>query len=267
MNRRYLLPLLCIAAFAAMAAVPDLLAPFTPTQRFIAYQGPDAVHLLGTDDMGRDILSLVIYAARLSLVIGVASGALAIVIGTAVGLAAGWRHGLLDDVLMGTTDIVLIIPKIPLVIILAAYLSPGPWLLILVLGLLSWESVARVVRSKVLQIRSSGYILAARCFGFSDTRIVLREVLPVVFPVIVPKFVLVTASAMISEASLSFLGLSDPAMISWGVMIADAFNHGGFIREMWYWWMPPAVCIIFGVLAITSLAFIREQGVREVIQV
>lgn len=264
--RRYLLPLALIAVFATMAIFPSLIAPFTPTERFTTYQAPDKVHIFGTDDMGRDILSLVIYATRLSLFIGFASGAVAIVIGTVIGLVAGWRTDILDDLLMGATDIVLILPKIPLVIILAAYLSPGPWLLILVLGLLSWESVARVVRSKVMQVRSADFVLAARCLGFSDTYIIFREILPVVFPVVVPKFVLVTASAMISEASLSFLGLSDPTVISWGVMISDAFNHGGFIRKMWYWWMPPALCIILGVLAITSLAFLHERGAREVVQ-
>jgi peptide/nickel transport system permease protein len=117
-----------------------------------------------------------------------------------------------------------------------------------------------------MQVRSADFILAARCLGFSEASIILREILPVVFPVVVPKFVLVTASAMISEASLSFLGLSDPTMLSWGVMISDAFNHGGFIREMWYWWMPPAICIILGVLAITSFAFLHERGNREVMQ-
>ena len=266
MKHRYFLPFALIAIFAAMATFPDLIAPFTPTERFSAYQAPDAAHLFGTDDMGRDIFSLVVYAARLSLLIGFASGAVAIVIGAAIGLAAGWRTGILDDLLMGSTDIVLILPKIPLVIILAAYLTPGPCLLILVLGLLSWESVARVVRSKVMQVRSADFVLAARCLGFSEASIILREILPVVFPVVVPKFVLVTASAMISEASLSFLGLSDPTMLSWGVMISDAFNHGGFIREMWYWWMPPAICIILGVLAITSFAFLHERGNREVMQ-
>jgi len=94
----------------------------------------------------------------------------------------------------------------------------------------------------------------------------MREILPVVFPVIVPKFVLVTAAAMISEASLAFLGLSDPLMVSWGGMISDAFTYSGFLRGMWYWWLPPALCIILGVLAITSLAFIHERGVREVVQ-
>ncbi len=148
--------------------------------------------------------------------IGFASGMLAVFVGTAFGLLAGWRKGILDEFLMGTTDIVLILPKIPLVIILAAYLGPSPWVLIFVLALLSWESIARVVRSKVIKIRSAEYILAASCLRFSDFRIMVREILPVVFPVIVPKFVLVTAAATISEASLAFLGLSDPLMVSWG---------------------------------------------------
>ena len=249
-----------------VAIFPAAFAPYEVSDRGLTYQGPSAEHLLGTDNMGKDIFSLLIYGARWTLMIGFASGLLAVSVGTAFGLLAGWRKGFLDEFLMGTTDIVLILPKIPLVIILAAYLGPSPWVLIFVLGLLSWESIARVVRSKVIQIRSSNYILAAKCLGFSDCKIMLREILPVVFPVIVPKFVLVTAAAMISEASLAFLGLSDPLMVSWGGMISDAFTYSGFLRGMWYWWLPPALCIILGVLAITSLAFIHERGVREVVQ-
>lgn len=249
-----------------VAIFPAAFAPYEIFDRGLTYQGPSAEHLLGTDNMGKDIFSLLIYGARWTLMIGFASGLLAVSVGTAFGLLAGWRKGFLDEFLMGTTDIVLILPKIPLVIILAAYLGPSPWVLIFVLGLLSWESIARVVRSKVIQIRSSNYILAAKCLGFSDCKIMLREILPVVFPVIVPKFVLVTAAAMISEASLAFLGLSDPLMVSWGGMISDAFTYSGFLRGMWYWWLPPALCIILGVLAITSLAFIHERGVREVVQ-
>ena len=266
-DRRYILPGLLILILLTVAAVPGVFAPYSTTDRDATYQAPGPDHLLGTDNMGKDIFSLLIYGARWTLMIGFASGLLAVFVGTAVGLLAGWRKGILDEFLMGTTDIVLILPKIPLVIVLAAYLGPGPCVLIFVLGLLSWESIARVVRSKVIQIRSSEYILAARCLGFSDARIMFKEILPVVFPVIVPKFVLVTAAAMISEASLAFLGLSDPLMVSWGGMISDAFTYSGFLRGMWYWWLPPALCIILGVLAITSLAFIHERGVREVVQV
>lgn len=265
-DRRYILPLLLIAVLLIAAVFPGVFAPYEVAERDATYQAPSAEHLLGTDNMGKDIFSLLIYGARWTLIIGFSSGILAIIIGTAIGLLAGWRKGIPDEFLMGTTDIVLILPKIPLVIILAAYLGPSPWVLILVLGLLSWESIARVVRSKVIQIRSSNYILAARCLGFSDAKIMVREILPIVFPVIVPKFVLVTAAAMISEASLAFLGLSDPMMVSWGGMISDAFTYSGFLRGMWYWWLPPALCIILGVLAITSLAFIHERGVREVVQ-
>jgi len=265
-ERKYILPSLLIGIFVIMAAIPGYIAPYGPSERFGGYQYPSIEHILGTDDMGRDIFSLLVHAARLSLLIGIASGVLAIGIGVIVGLVSGWFSGVLDDIFMGLTDTVLILPKIPLIIIFAAYLEPGPWLLISVLGLLSWESVARVVRAKVLQVRTMGFVLSARCFGFSTAYILSREILPVLFPVIVPKFVLVTASAMIAEASLSFLGLSDPTMISWGVMISDAFTHGGFIRQMWYWWLPPTLCIILGVCAITSIAFLYEHGARDAIQ-
>ena len=265
-NRRYILPALLIGIFIFVAAFPQYIAPYEPSERFGGYKSPSIDHFLGTDDMGRDIFSLLVHAARLSLLIGCASGGLAIGIGVLIGLLSGWFYGIWDDMLMALTDIVLILPKIPLIIVMAAYLEPGPWLLIIVLGVLSWESGARVVRAKVLQVRSMGFILSARCFGFSSAYILSREILPVLIPVIVPKFVLVTASAMIAEASLSFLGLSDPTMISWGVMISDAFTHSGFIRQMWYWWLPPALCIILGVCAITSIAFLYEDRTQEAIQ-
>ncbi|MDR2855403.1 MAG: ABC transporter permease [Methanomicrobiales archaeon] len=264
--RKYALSALLIGIFVIMATIPGYIAPYGPSERFGGYQTPSTAHIMGTDDMGRDIFSLLVHAARLSLLIGVVSGVLAIGIGVIVGLLSGWLGGIWDDIFMGLTDTVLILPKIPLIIVMAAYLEPGPKLLIVTLGLLSWESGARVVRAKVLQVRTMGFVLSARCFGFSSAYILSREILPVLFPVIVPKFVLVTASAMIAEASLSFLGLSDPTMISWGVMISDAFTHSGFIRHMWYWWLPPTLCIILGVCAITSIAFLYEGRTRELIQ-
>ena len=265
-NRKYLLPSVLIGVFVIMAAVPGYIAPYGPSERFGGYQSPSSEHILGTDDMGRDIYSLLVHAARLSLLIGVASGVLAIGIGVIVGLLSGWYPGVWDDIFMGFTDTVLILPKIPLIIVLAAYLELGAWLLIAVLGLLSWESVARIVRAKTLQLRTMGFVLSARCSGFSTGYILRNEILPVLFPVIVPKFVLVTASAMIAEASLSFLGLSDPTMISWGVMISDAFTYSGFVRQMWYWWLPPTLCIILGVCAITSIAFLYEHETRDALQ-
>lgn len=262
----YLFPCAILGFFTLLALFPELFAPYGPRELVKPWCEPCAEYLLGTSNLGRDNLTLLIYAARITLLIGFASAALAISIGVVIGLISGWHRGPVDDLLMGATDIVMIIPKFPLIIILSAYLSPGPWILILVLGALSWEGVARVVRSKVLQVRSTEYILCARCLGFSRWHIMFREIFPVVLPVVVPQFVLATAGAMLSESALSFLGLSSTTMTSWGVIISDAYTYGGFSEGMWYWWLPPAVCIILCVIAVTSIAFIHERGQRVVIQ-
>ncbi len=264
--RLYLFPVIILGFFTLLALFPELFAPYSPKALLSPWHEPSAEYLLGTNNLGRDNLTLLIYAARLTMLVGFASAALAISIGVLIGLVSGWHRGPVDDVLMGGTDIVMIIPKLPLILILSAFLTPGPWILILVLGALSWEGVARVVRSKVLQIRSTEYILSARCLGFSKWHIMIREIFPVVLPVVVPKFVLATAGAMLSESAVSFLGLSSVTMLSWGQIISDAYTRGGFSQGMWYWWLPPSLCIVLVVIAVTSIAFIHERGQRVVIQ-
>ncbi|WP_269848795.1 ABC transporter permease [Methanosarcina horonobensis] len=181
--------------------------------------------------------------------------------GIVLGICAGYFRGALDEVLMGFTDVVLIIPKIPLIIVLGAYLQPSIWILIPVLGLLSWESTARVTRSKTLQLREAGYVKSARCMGFSSWHIMSTDIFPNLYHVLLPKFMLATASAMISEASLSFLGLSDISMKSWGTMLSFAFFRGGFIRDMWWWYVPPGICITLCVISIALIGFgLETQG-------
>lgn len=258
----------CIAVFVLLifillAAFPSVFAPYDPNERFGPYVNPSVNHILGTDDMGNDIVSVLIFATRISLIVGICAGGLSMIIGITIGLVSGYGKGLVDDLLMGLTDIVLIIPKIPAIILIAALMRPGLWILILVLGLLSWETTARVVRARVMQVSAAPYILSARCLGFSKTYIMTREILPVTIPVIIPKFLLVVAGAMISEASLSFLGLSDPTMESWGKMIADAFSYGGFIRDMWWWYLPPALCICVSVYCMVRIGMIWERPGEE----
>jgi peptide/nickel transport system permease protein len=156
---------------------------------------------------------------------------------------------------MGITDIVLMIPRIPLIIILTAFLKPGYWIMILVLGLLWWATTARVVRSKTLQIREMDFVLSAQTLGFSDRYIMFSDIMPNLIHILIPKFMLTVASAMISEASLSFLGLGDPTQKSWGMIINFAFQKGGFINEMWWWYIPPGLCITLCVLSIVSFTF------------
>jgi peptide/nickel transport system permease protein len=253
--------LLCLVLWAV---VPQAWAPGDPDKRFRPYLEPSSAHPLGTDDMGHDIFNLVVYSARISLVIACGAGTLSILIGLCIGLVSGYYPGIIDDILMGITDLILVIPKIPLIILLAALTRPGLVLLILVLGFFSWETTARVIRSRVMQVSGAGYVLSARCLGFGPGWIMTREIMPVVYPVVLPKIMLVVAGALISEASLSFLGLSDPTMNSWGKMISDAFAHGGFIRGMWWWYLPPALCIILVILSCVRIGMIWEKPGEEV---
>lgn len=259
-----ILSIVVLLMFIGMAISPSLFAPFGPTERFTPYLSPSSEHLLGTNNMGNDILSELIYGTRITLTVGFAAAAITTIIGVIIGVLAGYYRGIMEEVLMGFTDIVLIVPKIPLIILVAAFLRPSIWVLILILGLLSWESIARVVRSKTLQVRETGFVKSAKCMGFSSTHIMVSDILPNIIHVIIPKFMLATASAMISEASLSFLGLGDPSMTSWGMMLSYAFSRGGFIREMWWWYMPPGVCITLCVLSLVTFGFLFEKGDKGV---
>ncbi len=249
--------LFSLVVLAALGA--DLLAPHDPWQRFEPYQSPSRYHLLGTNDIGNDILSELIHGTRVSLIVGFGAAVLATLLGLIIGLVSGYFRGVVDEVLMGLTDIFLMIPRIPLIVILAAFLKPSFWMIGLALGLLWWTSTARVVRSKTLQIREMSFVESSRCLGFGRTHIIFSDILPNIIHVVIPKFMITVATAMISEASLSFLGLGDPTLKSWGMMINFAFVKGGFINQMWWWYLPPGICIVGVVLTIAWLGFGYEQ--------
>ncbi|MDQ1262549.1 MAG: peptide/nickel transport system permease protein [Euryarchaeota archaeon] len=246
-------------SFLLMAVLSATLAPYDPWMRFEPYLLPDQEHLLGSNDMGHDILSELIYGSRVSLFVGFGAALMATLIGTVMGLLAGYFRGTTDEILMGITDIFLMIPQIPLVIVIAAFLRPSFWLVALLMGSLWWTSTARVVRSKALQVGENGFVQASRALGFSDRHIIFTDVLPNIFHVIMPKFLLSIASAMIAEASISFLGLGDPTMKSWGMMINFAFTRGGFINGYWWWYLTPGLCITLFVLSVVLMGFSQEE--------
>ena len=259
-NRLAIVGMAVLAVFVLGAMFAPVLMPHDPWQHFAPFTGPSGTHLLGTDDVGRDIFSELILGARVSLTVGFMAALLAVSIGVLVGLLAGFRRGYLDEILMGLTDVVLVIPALPLVILVSVYLGPGIWHTILVIGLVFWPSTARVIRSQVLSVRQSGYVESARALGASDRWLMRRHVLPNVLPMVLAKFVLTVAAAMLMEASLSFLGLGDPMAKSWGMMLHYAFARGGFIREMWWWYLPPGLCISLCILALTLISFGIEEG-------
>jgi peptide/nickel transport system permease protein len=245
--------------FVFVALFAGILSPYNPYGRFEPYALPSAKHLLGTNDMGQDILSELIYGTRVSLIVGLLTALLATSLGVIIGITAGYFRGIVDEVLMALTDVFLMVPRIPLVIILAVFLKPSFWIIILVLGLVWWTTTARIVRSKTLQIREMGFVINSQSMGFSHTHILFSEIFPNTIFVIIPKFMLTVASAMISEASLSFLGLGDPTQKSWGMMIRYAFERGGFIRDMWWWYAVPGVAITCCVLSIVLISFSLES--------
>lgn len=251
--------LVLVALFILIAFLANIIAPHNPWERFEPYEKPNNNHPLGTNDIGNDILSELIFGSRASLIVGIGAAVIATVLGLLVGLASGYFKGAWDEILMGITDIFLMIPRIPLIIILAAFLKSSLWFIMLALGFLWWTSTARVVRSRTLQVREMDFVTSAKCLGFKTRHIIFSDILPNIFPVVVPKFMLTVATAMISEASLSFLGLGDPTMKSWGLMINFALIKGGLVNEMWWWYIPPGLCIILFVFSIVSLGFSFEE--------
>lgn len=209
-----------------------------------------AYGILGTDHWGRDIWSQMVYGARISLFVGLFAAFIGVVIGLVVGLAAGYVGRIVDEILMRTTDILLVLPTLPLLLVLIAVLGPSLINLIVLIGFLGWMGFARVVRSQVLSLKERPFIEAAKSVGAGKFHIITRHVLPNVMSLVYVSLALAVPTAIISEAALSFLGLFDPTVISWGRMLHDAQTIEGGL-DKWWWWLPPGLAI-----ALVSVSFI-----------
>jgi len=215
-------------------------------------QPPSAVHWLGTDDLGRDVWSQIVFGSRVSLAIGLITALITVVTGTVVGLVAGYFGGLIEEALVKIVDFFMMLPVLPLMIILAAVLGPSLWNIVLVISVVSWPTTARVVRSQVLSIKERPYVEAARCIGAGNIRLMFGEILPNVLPLMFAQAVLMVTYAIYDEAVLSFLGLGDPTRISWGSMLHFAFESGVMARSPW-WIGPPIACIIMLIVGFSLL--------------
>lgn len=257
-NRMAVLGALMLLIATAMALFAPWIAPFDPSASVrvtIAniYTPPDAIHWLGTDDAGKDVLSNLIYGARVSLTIGFFASFISLIIGGLIGLIAGFYGGRVDNLLMRITDILLVIPDLPLMIVLIAILGRGQWILILVIGILGWTGTARVVRAQTLSIRERKFVQRARAIGADNRYIIRRHIFPLVFPIMVVNAVLVISAAILNESTLAFLGLGDPTRLSWGQMLNFAFRRGGMSAGAWWSLAPPGFAIIWVVLGLTLL--------------
>lgn len=230
----------------SVGALAPLLAPADP----FAVDGPSlaspsAAYPMGTDALGRDVLSGVVYGARTSLIVAGGVGLVVLLTGTAVGALSGFCGRWVDDGLMRLTEVFQVLPRFFLALVVIAFFGPGLDRLILVLGLTSWPLLARVVRAEVLSLRHREFVDAARVYGASGVRIVLREILPNALPSAIALLGLIVAQAILIEASLGFLGLSDPNVISWGAMASKAQQ---FLRVAWWLSLFPGLAILITVL-------------------
>lgn len=243
----------------SVAAFGDRIAPYSPYDPDFdsVAESPSPLHWLGTDELGRDILSRLIYGARTSLLIGIAVQTSAGAIGALVGLASGYYGGIADITLMRLVDVLYSFPSFLLVVVMVSVLDPGTWSIIITLSFVTWPLYARLVRGQVLSLREQEFVLATHALGATDTRILLRHILPNTLGVIVVQFTLGIGYVIMAEASLSFLGIGIRSPhVSWGAMI----NKG---RE-YFLGYPHMTLFPSIVLALTVLAFnLLGDGLRD----
>lgn len=214
-------------------------------------ESPSAEFPLGTDQFGRSLLGLLIWGARISLAVGLLAAALSVAIGTLVGIIAGHYGGWFSTVLMRITDWFLVMPSLVLAIVLATVLSHSVWTVILAIGIASWPTTARLVRAQTLAVESRPYIERAKALGGGHTHIMTRHVLPNVVPLVLAQTTLGISNAILTEATLAFLGLGDPTVVSWGGMLQDAREAGAVSSGHWWYLAPPGIAIALVALAFT----------------
>ena len=250
-----------VAVFAPWIAPYDPYAPVQITVEDI-FEDPSTRHLLGTDDGGKDVLSALIYGARVSLVVGFTAAAIAIFIGAVVGIVAGYQRGWFGSLLMRITDVFLVIPDLALMIVLVAIIGPSLRTIIIVIGILGWTGTARLVRAQTLSVRERKYVMRARAIGAGDVHILRHHILPAVLPLMLANMVLVVSLAILDESSLAFLGLGDPTVISWGQMLNFAFDRGAVSAGAWLALLAPGFAIVWVVLGTTLLGTALEDALN-----
>lgn len=233
-----------VGLFTLIAILAPVLAPYGTTEQVGApFSAPSPPHPLGLDDGGIDMLSLVMHGAQTSLLVGFGATAIAAVIGGIVGILAGYFGGWVDLVLMRIVDYVLIVPLVPVMIVIGAVWGSDRLQILIIIGLFLWVTTARIVRAQIKSLRERTSIRRVRSIGASDSRIIVRHVLPHAVPVLVAAAVPTLGQAVFFEAALSFLGLGDPNAVSWGKLIQNAYQRSAVTIGAWWMIVPPGICI------------------------
>lgn len=256
-----------LAFFVFVAIFATTLAPhgardrhYNENKKIRRLEPPSAAHPFGTTDVGRDIYSQVILGTQTALTVGVLAAVLVTAVGSVVGIIAGYYGGITDIIIMRIVDFFYAIPFIPFVIVLAAVTKPSMWNVILAVSLLSWRTVARLVRSQVLSIAQRPYIKAGRVAGASNARLMFKYILPNVVPLILLEMAFMVNWAITAEASIAFLGFGDPNVPSWGQILHIASSTGN-ARTAWWWVLAPGLAIVLLLMSIFFVARALEEVV------
>ena len=250
-NRELMMSVLVLSLFIVVALFGDYLTPYTIKDKpGKPLEAPSDEYPLGTDSVGRCNLTVLIHGARISLMIGICSGIITVlVLGMPVGFLSGYLGGRVDEALMLFIDVFMSIPRIPFIIVIAGLLEPSVWNTIIVIGVTTWSSTARIIRSETLRIKKSGYIDASVGFGAGKLHLLFWHFLPTLTPLLFSSLLMVTGSAIMTEAGLAFLGIGDPTTHSWGMSIRALLNRPtSYMTQAWMWRLLPQILAISGLL-------------------
>ena len=269
-NRGGLAGLVLLVVVLLLALLAPLIAPaeMLDVTRVTATSNapPSADHLLGTDPLGRDMLALLLWGARVSPLVGLTATAMSVTIGTTVGMLAGHFGGLTQQVLLRVIDFFIVIPSLVLAITLSTVLSRGVVTIIIAIGVTSWAGTARVVRSQTLTIEARPYVERAQALGAGHAHLLTWHVLPAVMPLVLANTTLAVGSAIIAESTLSFLGLGDPNTVSWGSLLKTALDTGSATAGYWWFVLPPGIAIVLVVLCFTLVGRALEAVVNPALR-
>jgi peptide/nickel transport system permease protein len=249
-------------AIILLAVLAPIVSPYDPVQTVGAFdETPSITHLLGTDDVGRDVLSRLIYGSQVSLIVGIGSVVIYAAIGITLGLLSGYFGGTVDSIIMRITEVFMAYPQFMIILVIVSLIGPNMITVMLVMGFMGWPPICRLVRGEVLRVKSLDYVSAAIVTGYSPGTIVFKHILPNVLSPILVNCTFGIASAILIEASLSFLGMGvQPPAASWGNMLTSAQSITILSEEPWRW-IPPGVAILIAVLTINFLG----DGLNEAI--
>ena len=256
-DRKARIGLVILGLVILVAVCAPILAPHSPTSTtFTPYGNPSASNWFGTTGNGQDVLSQMIFGARVSLLVGLSAGVLATLVAVTIGLVAGYRPGAVDEVLSFVTNLALVIPALPLMIILAAYVQTrSVWTIVIVVAFTSWATGARVIRSQASTLRNRAFVTSAVFSGERLFRVVFREILPNMTSLVAASFFAASTAAVMAEASLEFLGLGDPNTVSWGTILYYAGQQNALLTGQWVLVFAPGLAIALLAVSFTLINF------------